>query len=92
MHSGKSADAISIGLGKCWYSTFKLGWYLMVPPTDNKSVYVGAPLSEWKHLGSYDSGSYCEEVRRGLIQIQKENPAYAASECVDATNPRLRRR
>jgi hypothetical protein len=48
------------------------GWFLMVPPTDNKMVYDDLPISKWTHLTSFDTARECENSRVALQQEYKK--------------------
>jgi hypothetical protein len=38
-----------------------VGWYLMVPPvSSNGTVDSAAPLRNWWHIGTYNSGQECQ--------------------------------
>ncbi|MFZ0887809.1 MAG: hypothetical protein WA005_05095 [Candidatus Binataceae bacterium] len=45
-----------------------VGWYLMVPPGEKSGLPPDAPLSQWRHIASFDSAGQCEhslnELRR----------------------------
>ena len=64
-----------------------VGWYLMVPPVDGKSVDSDAPLSKWTVYATSDSARKCEGTR--MIAAFKRSQADAtmqkemeASQCV----------
>ena len=75
------------------------GWYLMLPPIvqdDRGQPYYDdeAPLSEWQHMGAYDSAAQCEEIklsqRTGVKgKMVKMPDARGYKRCIASDDPRL---
>ena len=43
-----------------------VGWYLMLPPMNEKGVYTQDSISDWDHVGSYDSAAECDQTARQM--------------------------
>ena len=43
-----------------------VGWYLMVPPGKSSGLPPDAPLSQWRHMVSFDSATQCERLLHRL--------------------------
>lgn len=41
-----------------------MGWYLLAPPGGGRlgEIRVDAPLTEWQHIGSFDTANACEDL------------------------------
>jgi hypothetical protein len=54
------------------------GWYLMVPP----DLADLAPISAWRHFGSYDSARKCDSARSqlGIDAVKDENASGCKTE------------
>ena len=47
-----------------------VGWYLMLPPMNEKGVFTQASMSDWDQVGSFDSAVACEQaVQQGQHAI-----------------------
>jgi len=78
-----------------------VGWYLLVPPMTNdpsdnyrwKDIHADAPLSQWDHLGSFDTADKCNHERImnwGRYHEQSEaagKAAYQANQTGTLTKP-----
>src|SRR5260370_27081450 len=49
-----------------------VGWYLMMPPINDKSLVADAPLSTWKIVNSFDAAPDCENSRSSLLEQAKK--------------------
>lgn len=88
-----------------------VGWYLMTPPptkvpTLGWSVHPDWPLSDWHHVGSYDTAAECENARNTLsakgykligrtaktrfVDDAAVGQQYAAAEYIATDDPRFK--
>ena len=66
-----------------------LGWYLMLPPGNAKSVNTSALFAQWDHNASYDSASACENDRQ---EMREHFPTgdVVESRCIASDDARLK--
>jgi hypothetical protein len=66
-----------------------VGWYLLVPPSQDTNL----PISQWNHIGSFDTAAECEKNRVDLHRQNLNDPAkdqlILLSECIASDDPRL---
>src|SRR5260370_20513328 len=41
-----------------------VGWYLMLPPMNEKGVFSDAPMSDWDQIESFENAAACEQALR----------------------------
>jgi len=68
------------------------GWFLMAPPKDGQTLFPNAPVSQWVHLASYDTGRACEinKAELGKSKVVDSDPLFERAllfaRCVSADN------
>jgi len=68
------------------------GWYLMEPPsvrTPADRIYLGAPLSRWLVLESFDHAPDCEKARGEARQEAASDGSRSYPACIASDDPRL---
>jgi hypothetical protein len=71
-----------------------LGWYLLIPsPEMAASHRADSPLSDWYHVGAYDSKERCGNMIWYYLKQannDSERWRYSEAQCVDSDDPRMR--
>jgi hypothetical protein len=57
-----AAGALAMATG----GSAQAGWYLIVPPAYEDTVYETAPLGDWVRLGAFDTARECTDQQVGL--------------------------
>ena len=70
-----------------------LGWYLLIPsPEMAQSRRADPSLSDWYHVGAYDSKEKCENMV-GYYEKKANNDLerwrYSEARCVESEDPRM---
>jgi len=55
------------------------GWLLMLPPINKQTVFRDAPMSQWIHQVSFDTGKDCEIYRTELGKVPVPDPVFTQS-------------
>jgi hypothetical protein len=67
-----------------------LGWYLMVPPRDEKgSLQPHSPLRKWNQAASYNTAHECEVGKFKALHAKGDGSIYVTSKCIASDDPRL---
>ena len=79
-----------------------VGWYLMVPPTENGQLNLHAPLNKWIIDSEYDSAGDCQDIIAGWAALYPNIKEHHAAlrkadirpivngQCVATADPRLK--
>jgi hypothetical protein len=80
-----------------------VGWYLMVPPINNGTPEIDAPLSRWETQSSYNTAVECQSdlyivVKQALADLQKPMVQdkkslvlqFSTATCVASDDPRFK--
>jgi hypothetical protein len=67
-----------------------LGWYLMIPPRDEKGVLQPRrPLRKWNRAASYNPAQECEVGKFKALDAKGNGSLFLASKCIASDDPRL---
>ncbi len=81
-----------------------VGWYLMMPPGNRRSLNSAAPLSKWLVWTFYDTAAECESGRAFILNLKNQKQEDKAGldlqaltrtpgftlQCIEADDPRLK--
>ena len=74
-----------------------LGWYLMAPPINERiGLDLGAPLSQWQALASFDTAAECKASLKAKNRLalvlgnSRVTETMANSVCIASDDPRLK--
>src|SRR5262245_16899432 len=61
-----------------------LGWYLIVPSTEENRVREDLPFGKWENAGSYDTANECTKALSKMVQNSQSDTQAALRHCREA--------